>query len=93
MEGTRAKRSCEIDVYNDDHQPHSRYRAQFSYIKIIRNLKTGEGMKVMPHQIAALVGSALLMLSGMLRFFHSGSPKELAVGVLYFIANIIIFCL
>ncbi|HPM43136.1 MAG TPA: hypothetical protein PLV52_04840 [Candidatus Omnitrophota bacterium] len=50
-------------------------------------------MKVMPHQIAALVGSALLMLSGMLRFFHSGSPKELAVGVLYFIANIIIFCL
>ncbi|MBP7055449.1 MAG: hypothetical protein KBB52_01155 [Candidatus Omnitrophica bacterium] len=50
-------------------------------------------MKISPYQIVAISGSFLLVLSGLMRFFHSGSPKELAVGVLYFIANIIIFCL
>gem|GEM_PF-1212966 len=50
-------------------------------------------MKVSLYQAAAVLGSLLLMLSGLLRFFHLGSPKELFIGILYFIANIIIFCL
>jgi hypothetical protein len=28
-----------------------------------------------------------------LRFLHSGSPKELFIGILYFLANLIIFCM
>jgi len=50
-------------------------------------------MKVAPYQIVAVTGSVLLALSGLLRFFHSGNPKELLVGILYFFANLIIFCL
>jgi len=50
-------------------------------------------MKLVAYQIVAIAGSLLLMASGLLRFFQSGSPKELAIGVLYFLANIIIFCL
>lgn len=49
-------------------------------------------MKFSPYQIVAVLGSSLLMLSGLLRFFSSGNPKELAIGVLYFFANLIIFC-
>lgn len=49
-------------------------------------------MKISSYQIIAVLGSALLMLSGYLRFMRFGSPKELAIGVLYFLANIIIFC-
>lgn len=50
-------------------------------------------MKIAPYQVVAVLGSLLLMVSGLLRFFGSGSPKELAIGVLYFFANLIIFCL
>lgn len=50
-------------------------------------------MKIQPYQAAAVVGSAILMLSGFLRFQSSGSPKELAIAALYFLANVIIFCL
>jgi hypothetical protein len=50
-------------------------------------------MKVSLYQVVAVLGSTLLMVSGLLRFSHSGSPKELFIGILYFIANIFIFCL
>ena len=50
-------------------------------------------MKISLYQAVAVLGSTLLLGSGLLRFFHSGSPKELFIGVLYFIANILIFCL
>lgn len=50
-------------------------------------------MKILPYQIAAVSGSLLLAISGLMRFFHSGNPKELLIGILYLIANIIIFCL
>ena len=50
-------------------------------------------MKISPYQIVAVLGSLLLMVSGLLRFFNSGNPKELLIGVLYFFANLIIFCL
>jgi hypothetical protein len=50
-------------------------------------------MKVAAYQVAAVLGSTLLMVSGLLRFFQSGSPKELFIGILYFIANLLIFCL
>ncbi|MCX5680408.1 MAG: hypothetical protein NTZ95_07185 [Candidatus Omnitrophica bacterium] len=49
-------------------------------------------MKISPYQIVAVLGSSLLMLSGLLRFFSFGNPKELIIGVLYFFANLIIFC-
>lgn len=49
-------------------------------------------MRFSLYQVLAIVGSSLLMASGLMRFFKSGSPKELLIGVLYFIANIIIFC-
>ena len=50
-------------------------------------------IKMTMYQIVAVVGSLLLMVSGLLRYFQFGSPKELFIGVLYFLANIIIFCL
>ena len=50
-------------------------------------------MKMAPYQIVAVLGSLLLMSSGLLRFFSSGNPKELLIGILYFLANILIFCL
>ena len=50
-------------------------------------------MKLSMYQVVAIVGSSLLMLSGLLRYFQSGSPKELGIGILYFIANLLIFCL
>lgn len=50
-------------------------------------------MKIVPYQIAAILGSLLLVASGLMRFSHSGNPKELLVGVLYFFANLVIFCL
>ncbi|MDD5136644.1 MAG: hypothetical protein PHI59_09130 [Candidatus Omnitrophica bacterium] len=50
-------------------------------------------MRIALYQILAVGGSLLLMVSGLLRFFHSGSPKELFIAVLYFLANIIIFCM
>jgi len=50
-------------------------------------------MKIQLYQVVAVVGSLLLMVSGLLRFSHSGSPKELVIGVLYLCANILIFCL
>ena len=50
-------------------------------------------MKMNSYQVVAVAGSSLLMLSGLLRYFHFGSPKELFIGALYFMANIIIFCL
>ncbi|MFA6349971.1 MAG: hypothetical protein WCY12_03485 [Candidatus Omnitrophota bacterium] len=49
-------------------------------------------MKLSMYQIAAVAGSLLLMVSGALRFSHSGNPKELMISVLYFFANLIIFC-
>lgn len=49
-------------------------------------------MKLQLYQIVAVVGSLLLLTSGILRFSHSGSPKEIIIGTLYFIANIFIFC-
>lgn len=50
-------------------------------------------MKINLYQIVAVLGSSLLMLSGLLRYFQMGSLKELFIGALYFVANIIIFCL
>ncbi len=50
-------------------------------------------MNIQAYQIAAVSGSTLLMASGVLRYLHSGSPKELLIGVLYFLANLLIFCL
>jgi hypothetical protein len=49
-------------------------------------------MKMSPYQIVAVLGSTLLMVSGLLRFSSSGNPKELFIGVLYFFANLLIFC-
>ena len=49
-------------------------------------------MKISPYQVVAVLGSSLLILSGMLRFSHTGSPKELVIAILYFLANLIIFC-
>ncbi|MCX5716203.1 MAG: hypothetical protein NTV07_05025 [Candidatus Omnitrophica bacterium] len=49
-------------------------------------------MKMLPYQIIAVLGSLLLMVSGLLRFFSSGNPKELVIGILYFFANLMIFC-
>ena len=49
-------------------------------------------MKIALYQAVAVAGSSLLMLSGFLRFVRSGSPKELLIAILYFAANIIIFC-
>lgn len=45
------------------------------------------------YQIVAVAGSALLLVSGLLRYLQLGSPKELVIGILYFIANLFIFCL
>lgn len=45
------------------------------------------------YQVLAILGSSLLMISGLVRFFHTGSFKEVIIGTLYFIANIFIFCL
>jgi len=50
-------------------------------------------IKINAYQVMAVLGSTLLMVSGLLRFAHSGSPKELFIGILYFIANLLIFCL
>lgn len=50
-------------------------------------------MKIQAYQVAAVAGSSILMFSGFLRFQSSGSPKELAIGALYFLANLLIFCL
>lgn len=50
-------------------------------------------MKIHSYQVVAVAGSTLLMVSGLLRYSQSGSPKELAIGVLYFLANLIIFCM
>ena len=49
-------------------------------------------IKVSLYQIVAILGSFLLVVSGVMRFLQYGSPKELFIGALYFIANIIIFC-
>jgi hypothetical protein len=49
-------------------------------------------MKISLYQVVAITGSALLMASGALRFSQSGSPKELLISILYFFANLIIFC-
>ncbi|MCX5681796.1 MAG: hypothetical protein NT079_05960 [Candidatus Omnitrophica bacterium] len=49
-------------------------------------------MKLHLYQSVAIAGSLLLMVSGMLRFSFSGSPKELVISILYFIANVFIFC-
>jgi hypothetical protein len=50
-------------------------------------------MKINAYQVFAVLGSTLLMVSGYLRFTNSGSPKELIIAALYFLANVIIFCL
>ncbi|MDD2679479.1 MAG: hypothetical protein PHO03_01575 [Candidatus Omnitrophica bacterium] len=50
-------------------------------------------MKVQAYQIAAILGSLLLMAAGLLRMSHSGNPKELVIAILYFFANLLIFCL
>lgn len=49
-------------------------------------------VKMNSYQITAVIGSSLLMGSGMMRFSQSGSPKELFISILYFMANILIFC-
>jgi len=49
-------------------------------------------IKLSLYQIVAILGSSLLVVSGVMRFFQYGNPKELFIGILYFIANIIIFC-
>jgi hypothetical protein len=49
-------------------------------------------MKFQLYQIVAVLGSTLLLSSGAIRYFQSGSPKELFIGILYFLANILIFC-
>lgn len=49
-------------------------------------------MKLQLYQIVAILGSLLLMVAGLLRMVHSGSPKELLIAFLYLFANIIIFC-
>ncbi|MDD5428879.1 MAG: hypothetical protein PHI58_06585 [Candidatus Omnitrophica bacterium] len=50
-------------------------------------------MTIALYQAVAVVGSLLLLTSGFLRFTQSGSPKELFIGALYFLANLIIFCM
>ena len=50
-------------------------------------------MKISAYQVVAVAGSTLLLASGALRYSQSGSPKELAIGALYFLANLIIFCM
>lgn len=60
---------------------------------MIGNHGGGGIMKFLPYQIVAVIGSLLLMASGLMRYFHSGSPKELFIGILYFLANLLIFCL
>lgn len=49
-------------------------------------------IKLAFYQILAILGSSFLIASGITRFSQTGSLKELFVGVLYFAANIIIFC-
>lgn len=49
-------------------------------------------MRLQAYQAAAVIGSSLLMLSGFLRFQQSGSPKEIVISGLYFLANVLIFC-
>jgi len=49
-------------------------------------------MKFQLYQIVAVLGSLMLMAAGLLRMAHSGNPKELIVAILYFFANILIFC-
>ncbi|MDD5422657.1 MAG: hypothetical protein WC592_00570 [Candidatus Omnitrophota bacterium] len=49
-------------------------------------------IKFSPYQVVAALGSLLLVVSGIMRFSQSGSPKEILIGLLYFAANIIIFC-
>jgi hypothetical protein len=49
-------------------------------------------MKIQLYQIVAVLGSLLLMAAGLLRLTHSGNPKELVIAILYFFANIFIFC-
>ncbi|MFA5287449.1 MAG: hypothetical protein WC394_04175 [Candidatus Omnitrophota bacterium] len=49
-------------------------------------------MKIHAYQIFAISGSLLLLASGFLKLAHSGNPKELLIGFLYFFANILIFC-
>ena len=49
-------------------------------------------MKLQAYQIVAVLGSLLLMVAGLLRMAHSGSPKELVIAGLYLFANILIFC-
>jgi len=49
-------------------------------------------MKIHAYQIVAVIGSLLLVTSGLMRFSGSGSSKELIIGILYFLANVLIFC-
>ncbi|MDO8663161.1 MAG: hypothetical protein Q7K98_08110 [Candidatus Omnitrophota bacterium] len=49
-------------------------------------------MRIQAYQMVAVLGSLLLMVAGLLRMVRSGSPKELVVAILYFFANILIFC-
>lgn len=49
-------------------------------------------MKLQAYQIVAVAGSLLLMAAGFLRLAHSGNAKELFIAILYFFANILIFC-
>ncbi|MDD2927290.1 MAG: hypothetical protein PHE30_00365 [Candidatus Omnitrophica bacterium] len=49
-------------------------------------------MKIQLYQVVAVLGSLLLMGAGLLRLAHSGNPKELIIAILYFFANILIFC-
>jgi len=53
----------------------------------------GGQMKIQAYQVVAILGSLMLMAAGFLRLAHSGSPKELLIAVLYFFANLLIFCL
>lgn len=50
-------------------------------------------MQLRAYQVAAIAGSSILLLSGFLRFQQSGSPKEFVISALYFLANLLIFCL
>ncbi|MFA5839165.1 MAG: hypothetical protein WC890_00750 [Candidatus Margulisiibacteriota bacterium] len=49
-------------------------------------------MKLNAYQVLAVLGSTILLSSGVVRYMHSGSPKELIISVMYFIANICVFC-
>lgn len=44
------------------------------------------------YQFVAITGSALLAVSGFLRYAQTGSPKEPVIALLYFLANLLIFC-